>query len=48
VAELIDQAQHHYNLAQERLRAGDLAGFGKELEALKAALDSLSELKDER
>jgi uncharacterized protein len=41
--ELVRAAQGHYDRAQERLRGGDLAGFGEELKRLEetlAALDS--------
>jgi len=44
VASLIEQAQQHYNQAQEYLKAGDWANYGKELDALKAVLDRLAEL----
>jgi uncharacterized membrane protein (UPF0182 family) len=44
VAELIEQAQQHYQQAQEYLREGDWTGYGEELEALKAVLDRLAEL----
>ena len=44
IASLIDEAQQHYNKAQEYLKAGDWTGYGEELEALKAVLDQLAEL----
>ncbi len=44
IASLIEEAQQHYDKAQEYLKAGDWAGYGKELEALKAVLDRLEEL----
>jgi hypothetical protein len=44
VASLIEEAQQHYNKAQQYLKAGDWAGYGKELDALKAVLDRLAEL----
>jgi len=44
IADLVDQAQQHYNEAQEYLKAGDWAGYGKELDALKAVLERLAEL----
>jgi len=44
IASLIEQAQRHYNDAQQYLREGDWAGYGKELHALKAVLDRLAEL----
>ncbi|MBI3040908.1 MAG: UPF0182 family protein, partial [Chloroflexi bacterium] len=47
IANLIDQAQQHYNQAQQYLKAGDWAGYGKELEALKAVLNKLAELATE-
>lgn len=39
VAALIGEALQHYEAAQAALRAGDLAGFQRELEAMKRALD---------
>jgi len=47
IANLIDEAQQHYNKAQQHLKAGDWAGYGKELDALKAVLDRLAELAAE-
>ena len=47
VANLIEQAQQHYNKAQEYLKAGDWANYGKELDALKAVLDQLAEFAAE-
>ncbi len=44
IANLIEEAQQHYNKAQEYLKAGDWTGYGEELDALKAVLDRLSEL----
>jgi uncharacterized membrane protein (UPF0182 family) len=44
MAELIEQAQQHYEQAQEYLRAGDWTGYGEELDALKTVLDQLAEL----
>ena len=44
IAGLIDEAQQHYDKAQQYLRAGDWAGYGEELEALKAVLNRLAEL----
>jgi hypothetical protein len=43
VARLIEEAQQHYNKAQQYLKKGDWAGYGKELDALKAVLDRLAE-----
>lgn len=43
VAALVRSAQDHYNRAQERLRAGDWAGYGEEMRQLEANLRSLSE-----
>ncbi len=42
VADLIKSAQDHFNRAQERLKAGDWAGFGDELKKLEADLSSLN------
>jgi len=44
IADLIEEAQLHYNQAQQYLKAGDWAGYGRELEALEAVLDQLAEL----
>jgi uncharacterized membrane protein (UPF0182 family) len=48
IADLIEQAQQHYNQAQENLQAGDWAGYGGELDAMKAILDKLAELTAEK
>jgi len=47
IAKLIEEAQQHYNRAQQYLQAGDWAGYGRELDALKAVLDQLAELAAE-
>jgi uncharacterized membrane protein (UPF0182 family) len=47
IANLIEEAQQHYNKAQQYLREGDWTGYGKELDALKAVLDRLAELTAE-
>jgi len=47
IADLIEEAQQHYNKAQQYLREGDWTGYGKELDALKAVLDRLAELAGE-
>lgn len=44
VASLIEQAQQHYDKAQEYLKEGNWSGYGDELIALKAVLDRLAEL----
>ena len=44
IADLIVEAQQHYQKAQEYLQAGDWAGYGAELEALQAVLERLAEL----
>ncbi|GAJ04462.1 unnamed protein product, partial [marine sediment metagenome] len=44
IANLIEEAQLHYNQALQYLQAGDWAGYGEELEALEAVLDQLAEL----
>jgi len=44
IASLIEEAQQHYDTAQQYLKVGDWANYGKELEALKAVLDRLAEL----
>ncbi len=48
MAELIMQAQQHYNNAQQYLMDGDWAGYGKELDALRIVLDQLVELSKEQ
>jgi uncharacterized membrane protein (UPF0182 family) len=47
IAELIAEAQEHYDNAQQYLRNGDWANYGSELDALKAVLDRLAELTAE-
>ena len=44
IANLIEEAEQHYDQAQQYLRTGDWNGYGKELDALKAVLDRLAEL----
>ena len=43
VADLARSAQEKYNRAQERLKAGDLAGFGEALKQLEADLNALNQ-----
>jgi len=47
IANLIEEAQLHYNQAQQYLKAGDWAGYGEELAALKTVLNQLAELTAE-
>jgi uncharacterized membrane protein (UPF0182 family) len=47
VAVLIEQAQQHYERAQEYVKSGDWAGFGEEWEALQEVLEKLAELTAE-
>ncbi len=47
IANLIEKAQQHYNQAQQYLQAGDWAGYGSELDALKEVLERLAELTAE-
>ncbi|MBA7667421.1 hypothetical protein ES703_75509 [subsurface metagenome] len=47
IANLIEEAQLHYNKAQQYLKAGDWAGYGRELDALEAVLNQLAELAAE-
>jgi len=47
VAELIEEAQQHYDKAQQYLGEGNWAGYGEELDALKAVLNQLAELTAE-
>ena len=44
VASLIEEAQQHYDKAQQYISVGDWAGYGEELDALKAVLDQLAKL----
>jgi len=44
IASLIEEAQQHYDKAQQYLKAGDWAGYGEELAALQAVLEQLAEL----
>jgi uncharacterized membrane protein (UPF0182 family) len=48
IASLIEEAQQHYNNAQQYLKAGDWASYGEELDALEAVLDRLAELVAEQ
>jgi hypothetical protein len=48
IVSLIEEAQQHYDKAQQYLKAGDWAGYGKELDSLKAVLDELAELVAEK
>jgi len=41
---LISQAQQHYDRAEEYLRAGDWAGYGREMDALQEVLRQLTQL----
>ena len=47
MAKLIEEAQQHYDLAQQYLEAGDWAGYGEELDALEAVLNQLAALSAE-
>jgi len=47
IADLIAEAQQHYNKAQQYLQAGDWASYGEELDALEAVLERLAELAAE-
>ncbi len=42
ISELVKSAQDHYNSAQERLKAGDWAGFGDELKKLGSDLNAMN------
>jgi uncharacterized membrane protein (UPF0182 family) len=46
VAGLIEEARRHYERAQQKLQAGDWAGFGEEWDALQAVLNELAEIID--
>jgi hypothetical protein len=41
MADRARQALDHYNRALERLKAGDWAGFGAELEAMRGLLQGM-------
>jgi len=47
IAALIEEAQQHYNRAQQYLKAGNWTEYGEELDALEAVLDRLAELAGE-
>ncbi|MBN1374859.1 MAG: UPF0182 family protein [Dehalococcoidia bacterium] len=47
IANLIEQAQQHYDSAQQYVKDNDWAGYGRELNALKSVLDQLAELTAE-
>jgi len=47
IAALIEEAQQHYNRAQQYLNAGNWTGYGEELDALEAVLARLAELAGE-
>ncbi len=47
IADLIEEAVEYYNRAQQYLKAGDWAGYGQELDALKSVLDELAEIAAE-
>ncbi|MFC1957630.1 UPF0182 family protein [Chloroflexota bacterium] len=47
IASLIEEAQEHYDQAQQYLKEGDWANYGKELDALQAVLARLAELATE-
>ena len=44
IAGLVEKAQQHYDAAQQFLKEGDWAGYGKELAALKEVLNQLQQL----
>ncbi len=44
IANLIEEAQLHYNQALQYLQEGDWAGYGEALDALEAVLNQLAEL----
>lgn len=44
IANLIEEAQLHYNKAQQYLKAGDLAGYGREMNAFDDVWNQLVEL----
>jgi uncharacterized membrane protein (UPF0182 family) len=40
------EALDHYNQAMERLKSGDWAGFGTELDAMRSLLEDMSKQSD--
>jgi len=44
IAGLVEEAQQHYSRAQQYLKEGDWANYGRELAALEAVLERLQEL----
>ncbi len=48
IADLIKETRQHYDRAQQHLKGGDWAGYGRELDAMKVALDRLAELASKR
>lgn len=42
ISDLVKSAQDHYNRAQDRMKAGDWAGYGDELKKLEADLTALN------
>jgi hypothetical protein len=44
VNDLIQQAQQHYEKAQDYLKSGDWSGYGREMDALESVLNRLIEL----
>jgi uncharacterized membrane protein (UPF0182 family) len=48
INDLIEQAQQHYNRAQDYLKAGDWAGYGREMDALESVLNRLIETSVEQ
>jgi uncharacterized membrane protein (UPF0182 family) len=40
------EALDHYNRAMERLKSGDWAGFGTELDAMRSLLEDMSKQSD--
>src|SRR5262249_18785284 len=44
IAALVRSAQSHYDRAQEKLKAGDFAGYGDEIRALQADLQQLAQI----
>jgi len=47
IANLIEEAQLHYNQALQYQKDGDWVGYGRELDALEAVLAQLAELTTE-
>ena len=48
VAEKAREALHHYHQALEHLKSGDWAGFGAQLDVMRATLETLNRAAGDR